>query len=232
MEFHARTWAVVLMVMALSISGFASDQEDMPARNKFTNIGFSYSKLTQEGMPELKSNIGVNFTKGTTYFLHKPIAHRLRFGIDAVWTDINYANYKVIYIDPAYPEYPDKTTMHEVEVSLQVGPSINFNIHRNSELHAYFRYAPSFSGFYNGDEFQAGFGNFFVGGASVSWKFIGAGIEARFGSSKYKSYFSLNDFGGGDDGTYMEDEEMEERSSSDKVKTKFHGCRAYITFRF
>lgn len=182
-------------------------------------------------MPELKSDIGVNFTKGTTYFLHKPIAHRLRFGIDAVWTDINYSNYKVTYIDPEYPEYPEKTTMHEVEIGVQVGPSVNFNIHRNSELHAYFRYAPSFSGFYNGDEFQAGFGNFFVGGASVSWKFIGAGIEARFGSSKYKQYLSLGDFGYDDyEDTYVE--EQEEESGSDKVKTKFHGCRAYITFRF
>ena len=135
------------------------------------------------------------------------------------------------YIDPEYPEYPEKTTMHEVEIGLQVGPSINFNIHRNSELHAYFRYAPSFSGFYNGDEFQAGFGNFFVGGASVSWKFIGAGIEARFGSSKYKQYLSLSDFGYDDyEDTYVE--EREEESGSDKVKTKFHGCRAYITFRF
>ena len=231
MEFHARTLAVALMAMVFTVSGRASDSEDMPARNKFTNIGFSYSKLKQDGMPELKSDIGVNFTKGTTYFLHKPIAHRLRFGIDAVWTDINYSNYKVTYIDPEYPEYPEKTTMHEVEIGLQVGPSVNFNIHRNSELHAYFRYAPSFSGFYNGDEFQAGFGNFFVGGASVSWKFIGAGIEARFGSSKYKQYLSLGDFGYDDyEDTYVE--EQEEESGSDKVKTKFHGCRAYITFRF
>lgn len=231
MEFHARTLAMALMAMVFTVSGRASDTEDMPARNKFTNIGFSYSKFKQEGMPELKSDIGVNFTKGTTYFLHKPIAHRLSFGIDAVWTDINYSNYKVIYIDPEYPEYPEKTTMHEVEIGVQVGPSVNFNIHRNSELHAYFRYAPSFSGFYNGDEFQAGFGNFFVGGASVSWKFIGAGIEARFGSSKYKQYLSLGDFGYDDyEDTYVE--EQEEESGSDKVKTKFHGCRAYITFRF
>lgn len=231
MEFHARTLAVALIAMVFTVSGHASDSEDMPARNKFTNIGFSYSKLKQDGMPELKSDIGVNFTKGTTYFLHKPIAHRLRFGIDAVWTDINYSNYKVTYINPEYPEYPDKTTMHEVEIGVQVGPSANFNIHRNSELHAYFRYAPSFSGFYNGDEFQAGFGNFFVGGASVSWKFIGAGIEARFGSSKYKQYLSLSDYGHDDyDTTYVE--EQEEESGSDKVKTKFHGYRAYITFRF
>lgn len=231
MEFHARTLAMALMAMVFTVSGRASDTEDMPARNKFTNIGFSYSKFKQEGMPELKSDIGVNFTKGTTYFLHKPIAHRLRFGIDAVWTDINYSNFKVTYIDPEYPEYPEKTTMHEVEIGVQVGPSVNFNIHHNSELHAYFRYAPSFSGFYNGDEFQAGFGNFFVGGASVSWKFIGAGIEARFGSSKYKQYLSLSDYGYDDyEDTYVE--EQEEESGSDKVKTKFHGCRAYITFRF
>lgn len=222
---------MALMAMVFTVSGRASDTEDMPARNKFTNIGFSYSKFKQEGMPELKSDIGVNFTKGTTYFLHKPIAHRLRFGIDAVWTDINYSNFKVTYIDPEYPEYPEKTTMHEVEIGVQVGPSVNFNIHHNSELHAYFRYAPSFSGFYNGDEFQAGFGNFFVGGASVSWKFIGAGIEARFGSSKYKQYLSLSDYGYDDyEDTYVE--EQEEESGSDKVKTKFHGCRAYITFRF
>ena len=108
MKFHVRTLAVALMAMVFTVSGRASDNEDMPARNKFTNIGFSYSKLKQEGMPELKSDIGVNFTKGTTYFLHKPIAHRLRFGIDAVWTDINYSNYKVTYIDPKYPEYPEK----------------------------------------------------------------------------------------------------------------------------
>lgn len=200
----------------------SSDPADMPARTRFTNIGFSAITMKQEGQPKLKSDIGVNLTKGATYYLHKPIAHRLRFGIEAVWADITYSNYKVTYVDLDNPEYNDKTNMHGLEISMQVGPAVNFNVHRNSELHGYFRYAPSFSGFYNGDEFEAGFANFFVGGASISWKCIGVGVEARFGSAKYKSYFSSSDEG----------DFLEGLSKPGKIKTNFSGCRAYVTFRF
>lgn len=223
MKIFKNILTVAVIAFSSSVNVMASnDQEDMPARTRFTNIGFSATTMKQDGLPKLKSDIGVNLSKGTTYYLHKPIAHRLRFGIEAVWADITYSNYKVTYIDPEYPEYFDKTNMHELEIGMQVGPAVNFNVHRNSELHGYFRYAPSFSGFYNGDEFEAGFANFFVGGASISWKCIGVGIEARFGSSKYKSYFSDSDEG----------DFLEEQSKSNKIKTKFGGCRAYVTFRF
>lgn len=215
---------IVVASLFTSTPAFALDAEKCGnPRGRFTDIGFIYSHLDQEGYPKIHSDIGVNFTKGTTYFLHKPIAGCLRFGIDAVWTDINYMNYKVT----EHWEIEDRNfSIHQVDIGVQVGVSATVNLFKRFQAQAYFRYNPCLDLMINDGEAQAGFGNMFVGGANVSYGFIGVGIESRFGTTKSKSYFNFKEIIGG------EGDDWSNINTDKKLKTVLSGLRAYIQFRF
>lgn len=91
-------------------------------RNKYINISFAKSTMEQDDFPKLKSNYGVGFTVGKTFYLHKkPLANCLRFGIDATWFDINYTNYKIEHITYLGT---NKYEYHQGEISMHVGPSL------------------------------------------------------------------------------------------------------------
>lgn len=181
-------------------------------RNKYINISFAKSTMEQDGFPKLKSNYGVGFTVGKTFYLHKkPLSNCLRFGIDATWFDINYINYKIEHI--TY-HGTDKYDYHQGEVSMQVGPSLTITPVKGFDICGYFRYAPTYSGIYANDKFSGNYASMFIGGASLSYKIIGLGIESRFGNCKYNAFAF--------------DKNMDE----EKVKTSFNGFRTYISFRF
>ena len=91
----------------------------------------------------------IAFTVGRTFYLHKPIANMLRFGIDATWFDLNYTNYDIEHI--TYWE-TNKYQYHQGEVSMQVGPSLTFEPIKKLSVHAYFKYAPTFAVLYTGNE--------------------------------------------------------------------------------
>lgn len=98
---------------------------------------------------------------------------------------------------------------------MHVGPSLTITPVKKLNIVGYFRYTPTFSGIYANDEFSGNYASMFVGGASLSYGVIGLGIESRFGYCKYNAF------------SFEEDVE-----DADKVKTKFSGFRAYISFRF
>ena len=148
-----------------------------------------------------------------------PIAGRLRFGIEAAWTDLNYSNYKVNYISMLDPERNESVTIHAAEITIQAGLGINFNICRHSSLHAYFRYAPGVSMMYDSDTFNGGFLNSATGGLLINYRKIGLGVDWRFGTARHKNI--LGDFTDQDDD-----------SANEKVKVKFNGIRAYIALVF
>lgn len=182
-------------------------------RKKYINLSFTNMKMTQDGLPQLKSNYGAAFTVGRTFYFHKkPIAGILRFGIDATWFDINYTNYKIKHI--TYWDM-DNYEYHQADISMHIGPSITINPVGKLNIHGYFRYLPTFSGLYMNDAFYGNYASFFVGGASISYGVIGLGIESRFGDCDYKEISS----------------DSEDEVSS-KLKTKLSGWRTFLTFRF
>ena len=134
--------------------------------HKYRNIGFVSTTLSQENIPDLKSNYGANLSIGRTYFLHKrPILGILKIGLDATWFDINYTNYDVEHITYQSSE---KYQIHEGEVGMQIGPSITLNPFSKWNIHGYARFSPSYSMFYIDDEFQGEYASFFVAGGSIS----------------------------------------------------------------
>lgn len=185
-------------------------------RKKYFNLNFINTKKIQNGDFDLKSNYGASFTIGRTFFLHKkPIANMIKFGIDATWFEMNYTNYQIKYIGYDEESYDFE---YQGEISMHVGPSITIQPINNLNVHCYFRYAPSLSILYSGNIYY-NYATFFVGGVSAYYRFIGLGIESRFGNCNYKEF-------GGEDAS----EEFGEEMPSNKAK--FKGWRAYLTFRF
>lgn len=118
----------VLVVSSICIYAQETNKE---WRKKFINLSFTNATISQDNVQDLKSNYGVAFTVGRTFFLHKPIGDMLRFGIDATWFDINYSNYEIEHI--TYLE-TDKYQYHQGEISLHVGPSVTFEPIKNSQF--------------------------------------------------------------------------------------------------
>ena len=219
----------------------ASAASSPELRKKYFNIGFVNQKLKPKSNyyfdtdQALKSNFGASLTVGRTYFLHKePIARMIRFGIDATWFDLNYTNYKLQYkytgsdYGGYYEEDEETYSYHQADIAMQVGPSISINPIDKLNVHAYFRYAPSFSILY-ADSFFGSYASHFVTGAAIYYNWIGLGMEARFGNA------NLKEFGGSseDSGDYYGGDYYGEGSSSSyKLKSKFSGFRVYVTFRF
>ena len=81
----------VLVVSSICIYAQETSKE---WRKKFINLSFTNATISQDNVQDLKSNYGVAFTVGRTFYLHKPIGDMLRLGIDATWFDINYSNYE------------------------------------------------------------------------------------------------------------------------------------------
>lgn len=231
--------AVAAAVMLLSAaSASALDREECgEPRAKFTNVGFVYSHLRQGDYPKLHSDFGASLFKGRTYYMHRPIAGMMRFGIDAVWSDLSYVNYKV---NEHYPqewgeEEVNRFNIHEVGIGMQVGPSVTVNLCKRLQMSAYFRYNPTLQCFY-ADEFTAGFGNMFTGGFSLNYGVVGLGIETRFGKSKTKRLFNFGSGGDDDDDNedygYDDEEESPAPKLSSRLTSRLSGLRAYICLRF
>ena len=225
----------LLLICVLGVSS-ASAQKEPEARKKYINLSYVTQTLKPVDLAgfyeedvNMKSKIGAAFTFGKTYYLHKnPLAGIVRIGLDATFLDLNYGNYSIEYFDEGgWGDGPEVYTskIHQAEIGLHVGPSVTITPVSKLKVHAYFRYAPSFSAIYDvdGGSVAGNYATFFVSGASVSFGAIGIGAEARWGKGNYK------EFGSGDSDSDYGDEEY---TSSSKTKYKTSGARIYLNFRF
>ena len=209
-----RKISLMFCMLFVCMTAFSQEEESKPAkvRSSFINFGYAESKLNQDDFEQLKCDWGASFTIGKTFYLHKkPIANFLRFGIDASWFDLTYANYK-------FNTFDGKKHLHHAEAAMPVGPSVTFAPVNGLNISGYFQYAPTFSAIYStaNDNYNLCYATRFVGGASLTYKFFGVGFEGRFGNCKYDDFLAFI--------TEMEDPV--------KVKTKLTGYRVYLTFRY
>lgn len=186
--------------------------------SRYFNISYVSQKFKYvDSDYSIKSDYGAALTRGRTYFVHrKPIAGMIRFGIDWTTFDLNFAGY-------SSDEYYDKDEkemvtdkMYQLEAAMHVGPSVTVNPVSDLRVNGYFRYAPSFTGFYDSEDFYCNYGSFFVAGAAISYKVISLGIESRWGKSKFKEDY----------------EDYKGNTVSEKVNVKTSGARFYLSFRF
>lgn len=238
--------SIVLLLLCASIFFQLSAQEESQPRlrKRYVNLNFVNQTFTPasgffDTDQGLKSNFGAAITVGRTFYLHKkPLAKMIRIGIDATWFDLNYTNYKLLYkypsngsygYDDEYGDNEESYNFHQAEIAMQVGPSVTVNPISKMNVHAYFRYAPSFSVLYDGDGIYGNYATYFVTGAAVSYGVIGLGVEARFGNCKYKAFGG--DGEGDDEGDYYGNDYYDEPETVPSLKSKFSGLRCYISFR-
>lgn len=211
-KYRLKAWLLAILLLGTSSLVFAQ-KEDTRLRKKFINLSFANCALSLPDFPTLESNYGAAFTAGRTFFVHKkPVAGMLRFGIDATWFDLNYVNYKLMWVGR---HSTDISSYHQGEIAMHVGPSLTLTPVSKLNIHAYFRYAPTLSVLYTDEGLYGNYATFFVGGGSVSYGGIGLGFEGRFGRSNYNELVFA-----GQDGL------------SSLPGTAFGGWRAYIQFRY
>lgn len=201
----------IAVLLVLCSYGYAQDRG-----KTYLNLNYSSAKLSQPATEKISNKFGIGLTVGHTYFLHRePVADLFWFGLDATWFDINYNNFSYsIRGDRSFSE----ETIHEGEVGMHVGPSVTMIPVDKLKIKGYFRFAPSCAFLYDtdGEKPSFNFAPMFVGGLSVNYGIIGAGFEARFGSTKLQEY-------------YMSEKSHKDR---DKVSTDISGFRVYINVSF
>ena len=116
----SKTWLIAAAWLLTSVA--ASAQEPEAWRPKYVNLSFVSQKLDFGEGEKLKSRFGAAFTTGRSYYLHKkPVAGMIRFGIDATWIDLSYANYsREETYDDGYGTEIEKLTAHQAEIGMQV----------------------------------------------------------------------------------------------------------------
>lgn len=199
------------------------------SRRRSWTIGYVNSTLSDDGAgsgEDLKSKFGVAMHFSNTYLLHnKPLFGMIRFGIDAIWTDITYVKYKSELLD--FGDYTESFDRQQVDIGMGIGPSVNiapFASYNNGlrflRASLYFHATPSASIMVMDDESNAAFNVFMNLGLKISYRRLGFGIEGRWGSAKYDLYEPEEDEY---DGYYSE---------STKSKLKTSSLRAFISLNF
>lgn len=207
---------ILISVLALFASTASFAQEDSHGwSTKYYNIGFINAVMSQDEMPDLKTNFGASFTTGKTYYITNPLAGFLRVGVDVTWFDLDYTNYKIKHITDAGTE---QYQYHQGDVSVQVGPSLTVRAFNALYLHGYFRYAPTYSILKAKDTLYGNYAGYYVGGGSISIKRIGLGFETRFGKTEY-NVINLS-------------KENESDDSTISHAAAYTGWKAYLTYRF
>ena len=171
---------------------------------------------------------------GRVFYLHKkPLLNLMKFGIDASFIGINYANFNNEDIIPGYAgllgdlndmassdysDYEDEDInigSHLVDVYLKVGPSLTINPVDKLKVHLYFHYVPTYSMLLLDSNFSHTYESCFDYGASISYKAIGLGIEYRWGHTKHNNAALL-----------------EYSDINDKTKINTGALSFYISFRY
>lgn len=181
------------------------------------NIGYQRLIMKLEGGLDLTSNLGVFASIGKTFLLNSE-PDVFNYGIDVVWADLNYVNYKLEY---HYEGMTEKETYHQMEIGMQGGLAMIIKPSSNFNTHVYAGYAPCFAAMYVDKDFYGNYGNFLVAGLSLNFGSIGIGAEYRYGSCSYKSLKSSDVE---NIGVEMETESL--------PSTKFSGLRAYLVYKF
>lgn len=135
----------------------------------------------------------------------------MKFGMDATWIDLNYANYQISYIKHAETT---KYSIDQGDVSMHIGASLSIVPVRNLQINMYYHYAPTFASLYANKHFSYGYASTLIGGLSINYKVIGVGIESRTSKCSYDR-ITFN----GEDGNV-------------KIPTSNNGFRTYIRLKF
>ncbi|MGL5014844.1 MAG: hypothetical protein ACRC6V_11215 [Bacteroidales bacterium] len=186
-----KVFIAILSILTLSSFSIITAQDKYSLRPNYVNFNYALQDIKLKGSDKVSSDVAAALTVGHTFYLFKsrPLGGMVRFGIDATWIDVNYAYYDLS--DGSTTSGSDR--VHQLELGMQVGPSVTVTPVKGLNISAYFRFAPSFATRVAVDDdieenyVGGAYASFFVTGASVSYKIIGLGVEKRWGNPNYKN---------------------------------------------
>ena len=201
-------------------------------RAYYLNLSYGMQTL-KGGSTNLKSDMAFALVWGRTYYLHKkPIAGLLKFGLDANFIDLNYAQY------PDFPKTETNTTQEDTDIlnlgikqadfGIGVGPSVTVNPIDQLKICGYFHVTPSYSLLIQNGELYSHYTTFFNVGLTPTYKVIQLGFEMRWCSP---TKYGAASFGRVSD-VYDDNGNFHDPFEKVDVKMKTTTSRIFIGFRF
>lgn len=219
---------------AVADEGTDKDDDDdrvWKKRRKYFNFSYHIGNLKPADHDSYgcDSEMGFGMDVGRTWYLHKrPLAGLMKVGLDATFLSVSYDKLgEIAYPDDLFGivmgggdgmmgELDEMVDIgnHRIDVGMQVGPSLTVNPVKALMLRAYFHYCPTYSMLLVDDDFCSNYASLFTYGLSVSYGFIGVGVEHRFGSGNYEcnAYLPISDM-------------------NDRTKLKTSAVNFYISFK-
>jgi len=213
------------------------------SKNTFFNISFNKTELSSKQFPtaqsengfsnSFKCDLGVGLQWGQTFNFHKKALGNVVFiGLDYIWMDMNFNQYKQKDQPKEYVNTPYTTLMpwHNKKMTLDygmsIGPSLTLypftplrkSASDNIRLQGYFHVGYKAAAYMikdleNKNQFAWGHGLYTAFGGNITFNAIGFGIDVRNDNNINVKHVK-NDFG------------------SKKMKFKEKTTRFYIQFRF
>lgn len=175
---------------SVSKADYAELQQRIWKRRKYLYIAYGNQKISSD-FYEMKSDMAFALISGRTFYLHKkPIAGRLKFGLDWNILDINFAKYPDLASSGtsslSVDVEPVDLGVMQIEAGMGIGPSITVNPVSHLKAALYFHVTPSYSAMMQNEELYHHYATFFNAGLTVSYKVISLGIESRWcGKTSY-----------------------------------------------
>lgn len=228
---------------AVSEEGSSEDQPessyDFWKHRKFIRLGYTSVNAMSTTGTVYKDRFGVDFMSGKNLYLHKkPIAGMLKFAID-LGCSMNYTMYeeeKAVtdgYDGPSgylgdspvtgdgedsdmFSDFLSKDHgRHRADVGMIIGPSLTVRPVSDMRVTAYWHFVPSVSFLILNSSIDLGWVPFMNYGLEVSYRWIGVGVERKYGIGNYWSLAGIAD-----------------GSAKTAARYKLDGYSLYLAFRF
>lgn len=197
-------------------------EKDYKDRRGYINCGYSSSTLIPYNtgtFKELNSSITTVFSAGRDFYLNtkKPGIKKLKYGFAFDIFSMSYNCYS--FNDKKMFKARDESYVDDIQIGMKIGPTVVFSPSRNWNYRIYAQYNPAYAGLlfdtdFDSSEFQ-GFSNSAVAGFTISYGFIGLGVEYKHTGVKYSKgdenmdYNYINNYGSEpDSGSLAESEAL------------------------
>lgn len=214
---------------------------EMWKHKKYFRVGYVNQSVTSASGSDMQSRFGIDLLKGRSFFLHKkPIAGLMKFAIDFGV----YLNYTMYRDDVATTESGGSDGYQEGEQAgettedggsdgmmgffsknyppqsfdfgLMLGPSLTINPVADLRIAAYWHVMPAGSMFLKNSNMGAGFIPYMNYGLELTYRWIGLGVERKYGNG---NLWSINNM-------------IENGGESTPIKYRTAGYSLYLAFRF
>ncbi len=177
---------VLLFSITLACKSYGIQPNAWP--KKYVDVMWSYGGLKQVGWIDFHSHLGIGLRGGRTFYVSKTMRDFMRLGVDFIFSDMSYTQYKVRFLEE--PKEWDKT-LHDFNFGIQAGLCLTMIPTDHFAVTPYLRYAPVFHYYNSGDLNETVLVPLGLNvGVRTVYRFIGLGIESHWSKCKLAPLFT------------------------------------------